>query len=47
MVKETYLNHNMAITIKARGDTELMLSTTMSLIVEQNIEIERLSSIKD
>jgi hypothetical protein len=46
MISNCYHKYHNLIRTKSNGDTELMLSTMMSLLIEQSNEIERLSSMK-
>ena len=40
MVKEAYFKHNKSIKTNADSNTELMLSTIMALLIEENKEIK-------
>jgi hypothetical protein len=46
MIKEAYFKHGNAINSKAEGDTQLMLSTIMALLIEQDKDIEKLKITK-
>ncbi|WP_458746037.1 hypothetical protein [Candidatus Nitrosocosmicus sp. T] len=41
-ISNCYHQYHNSITAKSRGDTEIMLSTVMSLLIKQSNEIERL-----
>jgi hypothetical protein len=45
MVSRVYYNRYQAIQTKSESDTELLLSTLMATIIEQNLEIKRLEQI--
>ncbi|MDQ3083457.1 MAG: hypothetical protein M3Q77_01420 [Thermoproteota archaeon] len=45
MISEAYYKHHKAIQTKSESDTELLLSTLMAIIIEQNVEIKRLEQI--
>jgi len=42
MISEAYYKHSKAIQTRSESDTELLLSTLMAIIIEQNLEIKRL-----
>jgi len=42
MVSEVYYKRRKAIQTKSASDMELLLSTLMAIIIEQNVEIRRL-----
>ncbi len=44
MVSEVYYKQHKAIRTKSESDTELLLSTLMAIIMEQNLEIRRLGT---
>ena len=46
MISNCYHKFHNSIKTKSQSDTELLLSTTMALLIEQSNEIERLKSIK-
>jgi hypothetical protein len=46
MISECYQKYHKSIKTRSQSDTELMLSTIMALLVEQDKEIERLNSMK-
>lgn len=46
MISKCYHKFHNSIRTKSQSDTELLLSTTMALLIEQSNEIERLKSIK-
>jgi hypothetical protein len=46
MISNCYHKFHNSIRTKSQSDTELLLSTIMSLLIEQSNEIERLKSIK-
>ena len=45
MVSKVYYNRRKAIQTKSESDTELLLSTLMATLIEQNLEIKRLSNL--
>ena len=45
MASKVYYKRNKAIQTKSESDTELLLSTLMATIIEQNLEIKRLEQI--
>lgn len=45
MVSRVYYKRYQAIQTKSESDTELLLSTLMATIIEQNLEIKRLEQI--
>ena len=46
MVNEVYYKHQKSIQTKSESDTELMISTIMALLVEQNKELSKFNEIK-
>ena len=44
MVAEVYYKQHRPIRTKSESDTELLLSTLMAIIVEQNLEIRKLGT---
>ena len=44
MINEVYYKYQKSILTKSESDTELLLSTLMAIIMEQNLEIRRLST---
>ena len=46
MISNCYHKFHNSIRTKSQSDTELLLSTTMALLIEQSNEIERLKNIK-
>jgi hypothetical protein len=46
MIKGGVFKHNKSIKAKIDRDTELMISTIMALLVEQNRVIKRIESIR-
>ncbi len=44
MINEVYYKYQKSILTKSESDTELLLSTLMAIIMEQNLEIRRLSA---
>jgi flagellar biosynthesis protein FliP len=45
MVSKVYYKRHKAIQTKSESDTELLLSTLMATLIEQNLEIKRLSNL--
>ncbi len=45
MVSKVYYKRHKAIQTKSESDTELLLSTLMTTLIEQNLEIKRLSNL--
>ena len=45
MVSKVYYKRRKAIQTKSESDTELILSTLMATLIEQNLEIKRLSNL--
>jgi len=45
MVSKVYYKRYQAVQTKSESDTELLLSTLMATIIEQNLEIKRLEQI--
>jgi len=45
MVSKVYYKRRKAIQTKSESDTELLLSTLMATLIEQNLEIKRLSNL--
>ena len=45
MVSMVYYKRYQAVQTKSESDTELLLSTLMATIIEQNLEIKRLEQI--
>jgi len=45
MVSKVYYKRRKAIQTKSESDTELLLSTLMATIIEQNLKIKRLSNL--
>ena len=45
MVSKVYYKRHKAIQTKSESDTELLLSTLMAILIEQNLEIKRLSNL--
>jgi hypothetical protein len=45
MISNCYHKYHNSIRTKSKGDTELILSTMMSLLIEQSNEIERLRNL--
>lgn len=46
MVNEVYYKYQKSIQTKSESDTELMISTIMALLVEQNKELSKFNEIK-
>lgn len=46
MVNEVYYKYQKSIQTKSESDTELMISTIMALLVEQNKELSKFNGIK-
>lgn len=45
MLSNYYYKYHNSIKVKSESDTERMFSTSMSLLIEQSIELERLGSL--
>ncbi len=45
MVSKVYYKRHKAIQTKSESDTELLLSTLMATLIEQNLEIKRLFNL--
>ncbi len=46
MVNEAYYKYQKSIQTRSESDTELMISTIMALLVEQNKELSKFNEIK-